>query len=484
MRSTPPRRSARTLRRVACACMVMAMAATTPQAVHAAADAPSAALDGGAGEPARPKNVEHVTPTGATTTVKRISISLPNKKTQVANDPSGRNAAADAPSGAVHVSTRHEAEVVEVPVAPDAAIEPFDGIRSTKISKETGLTLAERVARAQDMEKMMAKVHDTLPSVDTIAFDSFGRSGAMANGDVASKERDTTDLDDRRVPLLADAIDGDATRDEPQKVACDPVLASAKDNAGPLTAHRRLQADDQPLAGAPSKQGDASADDTPLQKPRAIEVSNEALDKGPRPHRLPNKATPITASPTHDELASWDWQETVNAWIAAASVSLEASKHACASHLRALVAALSDAYDVGEAVLWLNVHATLSFLTDVRASCDKLIANSEDARVLLRNTWGALFLGVFGAVFAGFYVLLSHVPTVAVDYYRTLDDLAKVKVKLTSVIAVVTALVVFKAQWWFWLGLVVLGLFYYWSGNKTDAAQTVHRIALRRAHSV
>ncbi|KDO34882.1 hypothetical protein SPRG_00941 [Saprolegnia parasitica CBS 223.65] len=468
----------------------MAMVATPPQAVHAAS---SAVLDGGANDPARPKNIEHVTPpTGSAATVKRISISLPNKKPQAVNALVDRNAATGAdgaPSGAAHVHTRHAAESIEVPVAPDAAIEPFDdtSIRSTKISEAVGPTLAERVAQAH-YAKETAAAHGALLSVDAVTL-ADGKFEGMYDVPVEDgAEHATADLGGKRARLLDNGNYGDATSDEPQKVACDPILVSPNADALPLTAHRRLHTntDDPPLAGTLSTQGDAFADESLLQEPRAIERSKESLDESSssRPRRLPSKATPVTLPSTHDEPASWDWQQAVDAWIAAASASLEAATHTSAFHWRALVAAVGDAYDVGEAVFWLSLHRTLSVLDDVSASCDDLLANSEDARVLLANTWGAIFLSTFGAVFAGIYVLFTYVPTVAVDFYQTLDDLAKVKVKLTSVVAVVTALVVLKAEWWFWLGLVVISLFYYWSGNKTDAAQAVHRIALRRAHSV
>ncbi|KAG9409835.1 hypothetical protein AC1031_020146 [Aphanomyces cochlioides] len=97
----------------------------------------------------------------------------------------------------------------------------------------------------------------------------------------------------------------------------------------------------------------------------------------------------------------------------------------------------------------------------------EFVNSSDDVQLLIRNTKGLFLLALLGLIFGSVYLVLSQAPNVGMDLYRSLDEMAQVKVKFAAVLGIIISLVLLKAVWWYWLFLAVLAAFYYWSGNST-----------------
>ncbi|CAK4677065.1 unnamed protein product [Aphanomyces euteiches] len=97
----------------------------------------------------------------------------------------------------------------------------------------------------------------------------------------------------------------------------------------------------------------------------------------------------------------------------------------------------------------------------------EFVNSSDDVQLLIRNAKGLFLLALLGLIFGSVYLVLSQAPNVGMDLYRSLDEMAQVKVKFAAVLGIAISLVLLKAVWWYWLFLAVLAAFYYWSGNST-----------------
>ncbi|KAF0689500.1 Aste57867_19057 [Aphanomyces stellatus] len=385
----------------------------------------------------------------------------------------GESKSATTEAAAPPLEETHETALVQENVAsidlPPRANEAKDTLDATNIEiigddvdrpvVELHVTEKEDTASRDFSDENGAQVQDQLPPSDDFQDNDGSVDQLLVDGRVMDVDGDTLDgeaRDERAIDLVGDdsAIVVEVEVDDGGDVAV------AHGNPYIEDVHETF-VDDIVVA-----EDNVILDDT------IVTVTTHDISHASSPSTSPSHLSPVS---------DLSWPDSLHlVWLDSADTLHDAAD--------TMLLALSDAYDAFlAAAADVSSHAAAA-ATNTHQWWRDVAATNDDVQVLLRNVYGFVLLLLLGVVFGSLYVALSHAPGVAVDYFGSLDEMAKVQVKGAAAISAIASLVWLKAVWWYWFGLALLAGFYYWSGNATTTSSSPAarptKAAIRRTQSM